>query len=364
VHYGITANLIPDVVHGTDPTLWLEGETGTNGHEACVEAPPGVTFFWDPHCPDVLIDPGGNAPPPMTETYTNGRCIWTDADCDKCTGANGRETVFRWLDPGALPPAPEIRTVPLDHAVRIDWDNTPEILLSAGVAGPPGGRFVGYRVYKVQDWRGRESLLPPPENWALLGSFGPDSLHGERPLAAVTDSTVADDRILFRKRHYPVGRYALTDRLVLNGFDYVYVVTSLVDVDLSGGLVQRYETPRVTGFERRVTPQAASRPAAGGVWVVPNPFRARAAWDRPPIGGDGLTTHLDFMGLPKAKSTIQIFTLAGDLVQVLEHDGAGGDGQEAWDLVSRSGQDVESGVYLFTVESSLGRQIGRFVVIR
>jgi len=35
-----------------------------------------------------------------------------------------------------------------------------------------------------------------------------------------------------------------------------------------------------------------------------------------------------------------------------------------WNLISRNGQDVESGVYLFTVDSALGHQIGRFVLIR
>jgi hypothetical protein len=70
------------------------------------------------------------------------------------------------------------------------------------------------------------------------------------------------------------------------------------------------------------------------------------------------------MGLPKAPCTIKIWTLAGDLVAQIDHDGSGGDGQAPWDLVSRSGHDIESGVYLFTVESALGRQIGRFVVIR
>jgi len=38
-----------------------------------------------------------------------------------------------------------------------------------------------------------------------------------------------------------------------------------------------------------------------------------------------------------------------------------------WDLLSRNGQDVTSGVYLFSVEPSDGRfprTVGKFVVIR
>jgi hypothetical protein len=39
----------------------------------------------------------------------------------------------------------------------------------------------------------------------------------------------------------------------------------------------------------------------------------------------------------------------------------------AWDLVSRNGQDVTSGVYLFSVEAddkNFKRFVGKFVVIR
>ena len=45
-------------------------------------------------------------------------------------------------------------------------------------------------------------------------------------------------------------------------------------------------------------------------------------------------------------------------------DGTQGDGQAEWDLISRNGQDIESGIYLFTVEWPGGHEVGRFVVIR
>ena len=41
-----------------------------------------------------------------------------------------------------------------------------------------------------------------------------------------------------------------------------------------------------------------------------------------------------------------------------------GDGQAAWDLVTRNGQDVESGLFLFTVDGPSGHQVGKFVLIR
>jgi hypothetical protein len=70
------------------------------------------------------------------------------------------------------------------------------------------------------------------------------------------------------------------------------------------------------------------------------------------------------MGLPRARATIKIWTVAGDLVAQIVHDGSAGDGQASWNLISRNGQDVESGIYLFTVDSALGKNTGKFVVIR
>jgi len=40
------------------------------------------------------------------------------------------------------------------------------------------------------------------------------------------------------------------------------------------------------------------------------------------------------------------------------------DGQARWNLISRNGQDIVSGIYLFTVESSRGTERGKFVIIR
>jgi hypothetical protein len=82
------------------------------------------------------------------------------------------------------------------------------------------------------------------------------------------------------------------------------------------------------------------------------------------VPGDVFGRHVDFFGMPRARATIKIYTLAGDLVAQLDHDGTHGDGQAPWNLVSRNGQDVESGIYLFTVDSRLGHQVGRFVLIR
>lgn len=366
LEHGTQINLLPDST-AERSDQWYVGETGINGHEACVAAPPGVTFDWDPHCPHKFAQLLGEPAGPRSAVYTHDRCIWTDADCDICTGNGGNETVVRWLDPGVVPPAPGFRAVPGDHQVRIEWDNTPEILVGAGPFMDPGVRFLGYRVYKLADWRKRSTLMPPRESWAMLGEFGSDSSSSAIPLAAVTDTAIRYARILYEQPQYPIGRYVLVDREALDGFTYGYVVTSVVEARRFVGnfiATEQLESALNGRFGDVVAPHATGRPDASSVWVVPNPFRAKADWDLPPVSGDPHTRHIDFLGLPRARSTIRIWTVAGDFVAQVDHDGTAGDGQASWNLISRNGQEVESGIYLFTVDSALGRSVGRFVVIR
>jgi hypothetical protein len=145
-----------------------------------------------------------------------------------------------------------------------------------------------------------------------------------------------------------------------------------------------------------VVPQSSTR-ASKGVWVVPNPYRGYAnisdrpsAWDLTPNASDPTGTHIDFLGLPAGPYTIRVYTVSGDLVAEIHStdsvnesvrpaltDAQGhttpsynrqqdnpNDGEARWNLISRNGQDIVSGIYLFTVESKQGTQRGRFVVIR
>lgn len=366
---GVRLNLMPDLT-GPDAREFNNGLTGINGHEVCLEPPPGIEFEGDPDCVGKFGNDFTDAPTPRMRTYRHGECIWTDGDCDPCTGLNGFETIVRWVDPANVPPSPTYRVTALDRGVRIEWDNMPEILTAAGKAGPPlefGTRFLGYRVYKLVDWRNRSSLLAPEDNWASIGWWGWDEGDSRLPIAAITDSTLDYERIWYERPHYPVGRYAVVDTQVFNGFDYIYVVTSTVQVQRTFQgvpVIHRYESPIAPTFDQLVRPRLEAKPDARQVWVVPNPFRGAAQWDRPQVYGDRVTRHLDFMGLPRAPCTIRIWTVAGDHVATIQHDGTSGSGQASWNLVSRNGQEVASGIYLFTVESSLGGAKGRFVVIR
>ncbi len=183
---------------------------------------------------------------------------------------------------------------------------------------------------------------------------------------------------------YPIGRYRYTDPEVANGFTYFYAVTAVDSTgapgaDGSPGTLRRRESARVAREADGVVPQAATEEGAatrngGKVFVVPNPYRGSAAWDLEPSPSDPTGTHVDFLNLPPAPWTLRIFTVAGDLVQTIRPEDlqtngrpqAEGpqDGQASWNLISRNGQDVTSGLYLFSVEAAGGTQRGTFVLIR
>ena len=181
---------------------------------------------------------------------------------------------------------------------------------------------------------------------------------------------------------YPVGRWRFVDRGLHNGFMYFYSVVAMDSTGFPGvggteGSLRRREGRHFAVESQAIVPQdaSASSGGAGGVYVVPNPYRGRASWDLTPSGSDPTGTHVDFYNLPPGPWTLRIFTLAGDLVQTL-HPGdvlANGrrqqetleDGQASWDLISRNGQDVVSGIYLFSVEcAGQPPQRGKFVLIR
>lgn len=185
--------------------------------------------------------------------------------------------------------------------------------------------------------------------------------------------------------------YEYRDDEVLNGHAYFYAITT---TDFSAretedGLLPvghgavsdpqgnfGFSTPR---FEAQT---AHERETAGqNIFVFPNPATTESLAEFSqfhPNGDDPTGVRVMFANLPASRNTINIYTLAGDLVESIEHDGSSVDcagdagftncgGAAFWNLVSRNGQEVVSGIYLYSVESSdaaFDRVVGRFVVVR
>lgn len=109
--------------------------------------------------------------------------------------------------------------------------------------------------------------------------------------------------------------------------------------------------------------------AAREIYVVPNPVTRASLdpWRLQPKNDDPSGVKVEFHHLPAAAGRVKVFTLAGDFVVEVQFDGRAGNGSAAWDLLSRNGQEIASGVYLYVVEADdprWRRFVGRFVVVR
>jgi hypothetical protein len=335
------------------------------------------------------------------------------------TGLWGQETRLNWIT-GSAPPPPNIRLVPHDCAVTVLWDNFSEtvpdpILLMKD--------FEGYQIWRADDWHrpyGTTTLSgPTAELWHMLairdrvnglapdvdfgrpfedGGWGYEPLAGmpnkeqliynfeseliQAPLDKVAcppglSEDVCDTLEALARFNlgFEGGKqyYKFTDVGVKNGLHYFYSVIAYDHV-LSGGQpisIGRFNSP-ASNF-KYVSPisdaQDADEFEDTNVYVVPNPVTPENVepWRLNPNNSDPSGIKCEFHNLPKCRSTVRIYTVAGDLVQVLHHDGSDGNGTQKWNLLSRNGQEITSGVYLFSVEPEDGRfqrTIGKFVVIR
>ncbi len=250
-------------------------------------------------------------------------------------------------------------------------------------SNPPGGRiFQGFRV-----WRS-ESPIYNPASFALLAQYDVyDSLgfaqggHLEDPTidSSMTEKgyTFVDSNLVRGRRYwYSVTSFSIPGVTVVQVPDTVnhtYTLDTLTSPALESDFTQN-DTLIIIPF--------APSHQLGDVKVVPNPYRTDRDYTAENGGWEGLGKDwteaqrvIWFIHLP-ATCTIRIFTLAGDLVATLNHDDPTRVseeridnvprpvGQEEWHLLTSSGRAVASGVYVYTVESQYGRQIGKFVIIR
>lgn len=170
------------------------------------------------------------------------------------------------------------------------------------------------------------------------------------------------------------------DEKLHNGFSYYYAVTARDH--LLTRLGDQY-VPTGVGTEAdpsnnstRVQPRPEAQSAAqrrehgGNIYVFPNPATREALAEflpQDPSGDNPTGVRVMFNNLPRAHNTIRIYTVSGDLLETVYHDGTDGDGSATWNLMTRNGQEVVSGIYLYAVHSDrdgFEPFRGRFVVIR
>jgi hypothetical protein len=112
------------------------------------------------------------------------------------------------------------------------------------------------------------------------------------------------------------------------------------------------------------------RPKPG---VYPNPYRISdyynaAGWENP----RGLepdperARKVTFTNVPDT-CTVSIWSIDGDLVRRLEHRAEPSSSEATvviWDLITRNTQAVKTGIYIWSIESRFGTDVGKFVIIK
>jgi hypothetical protein len=99
-------------------------------------------------------------------------------------------------------------------------------------------------------------------------------------------------------------------------------------------------------------------------YVVPNPYVGMASFEQAPYAQTGRgERRIEFRALP-VNSIVRIYTLTGELVQTLYHDG-GFQGYIAWNMRSKDNLEIAPGLYIFHVEAAgMEDFIGKFAIIK
>lgn len=211
--------------------------------------------------------------------------------------------------------------------------------------------------------------------------------------------TLCDDRLIplegFIGYHNVVGgietpekraerlarRYYTTDIAnIPQGTEY-YCSATAYDRGMPRKALDALETGK-DASQKVIFPGALAQTNMDNIMVIPNPYRGLSKFDGRREGDDNgdKSRRIWFTNLPE-KCTIKIFTLAGDLVQEINHNGSytedvitiskavhsgmTASGIHSWNLLSKNNQIIASGIYLFSVKDANGDiKVGKFVIIR
>ena len=313
------------------------------------------------------------------------------------------------------PPAPQLRFRTEGNVLYLQWNPYPSEDSTYFDPFSHLNDFEGYRIYVSNSGIETEySFLAEydKENWAYFSEkdsmmtppFGRDELPG------LPHIILPDEENGHRVRGYlkPVGLNTGLEEITVNDSLYEYRIGQV------SALVPRYYA--ITAFDygdprSGVEPLESAKAVTATFiapsgnsdkkpMVAPNPYRADqnyrrhylpltfnnqdttfVSWENRNDGTPEFYSQTDrriyFYNLPE-KCLIRIFTVSGDLVQIVRHDSSARYSNlspwnpahaEAWDLNNRNCQQVVSGLYLFSVEDqtrgSKGNiEVGKFVIIR
>ncbi len=334
------------------------------------------------------------APPPDPDQPSNRgnlylACEWAQRTYNgEDRNGNGiQDSSEFWSDNGkpkrfflpSPPNSPRVKIVLSDKLAEIYWDRSAEESVDPITNIKD---FEGYRIY------GTNAGIDLTESQDFLGS-----------LVLLGDFDRRDDMIGYNTGFHYIQLdssiqflpdttqyyYKFSVPHLLNGWQYGFAVTAYDSGDVATDLIS-LESSRIQTLHRVIVGTQPAPTKAEPVGVYPNPYYTRAYWD----GSQERDRKLYFFNLP-AHAEIRIYTLAGDLIDVIQHDnfdpltGApynGSDlrwfqkysdgtqqmsgGEHAWDLITKKDQAIASGLYLYTVKNNQSGEIqrGKFLVIK
>ena len=222
------------------------------------------------------------------------------------------------------PAAPSLTVTSENDQVRLQWGTEAE-------SDSRAGSITNYRIY-------REFNRPP----------------------SVTSPT---DTTFLMLTELPAGTFEYIDASANRGEDYYYYLVAVNDQGIeSSPYLNRTGTTSEKELEAVSPTRSPDNDWKNNVVVVPNPYHAQAAAKYP-------GRRLNFLNMPPY-ANLRIYTMTGDLVQLIEHVTSTGDVD--WQFQDTfSSSEIVSGVYLAVIEetdangSPTGEQaIVKFVVIK
>ena len=288
---------------------------------------------------------------------------------DEGEDANGNQIIDRYILP-APPPSPNMFVEVESQKVTLYWQDNSESFLDPI---SQEADFEGYRIYGARKTAnedlGEFSLLAENDLQNDIGyNTGFSTIQ-------ITNEFGELDSILINDEYY---HYKFENMEIKDGWLNYYAITAYDRGDPDANLASLESSI----YSNRVYVYPGNAKSEGDIWVgdptvYPNPYRGQALWD----GYGSRSKMLWFRNIPK-EAEIRIFSLAGDLVDVIQHDVSykGSDvanineqknplmagGEHAWDMITMHDQATASGLYLFTVEDKISGTIreGKFLIIK
>ena len=282
---------------------------------------------------------------------------------------NGNQILDRYILP-APPPAPNMHVDIESGQVTLYWQDNSESFLDPISQQKD---FEGYRIYGARktsnESLGEFSLLLEADEINGIGYNTGFSM------IQITNNYGEPDSIYVDGVYY---QYKFVNSEIKDGWLNYYAVTAYDRGDPDANL----ESLESSIYSNRVYVFPGEKATFESGWttdpsVYPNPYRGQALWD----GYGSRSKMIWFRNLP-AVAEIRIFSLAGDLVDIIQHDEfyKGQDidniderknplmsgGEHAWDMITMYDQATASGLYLFTVEDKNSGKIkeGKFLIIK